>query len=179
MIEELRELFAYNRWANERVLDAAAKLDESAFGRPLGSSFGSVRDTLAHVLAADWAWLERWRGRSPATPPAWDASTLAAIRSRWAELEREREAFVAGLTDADLERELAYRTLSGAAVRNTFSEMLRHVVNHSSYHRGQVVGMLRQLGAEGVNTDLIAYYRLRRAGELPAPSAPGDQVPAR
>ncbi len=161
-MQDIRELYAYNRWANHRTLDAVVPLDEEAFTRDLGSSFASVRDTLAHVLAAEWVWLRRWRGSSPTgTPEDWDLSTLEAIRGRWAEVEREREEFLSGLTDEDLHRAMAYRNTAGEAFENTMGQMLRHVVNHSSYHRGQVVTMLRQLGAEPAGTDLIQFYRER------------------
>lgn len=162
MIDEIRELYAYNRWANRRLLDAASRLSPEAFTRDLGSSFPSVRDTLAHIVAAEWVWLERWRGRSPTGPPeAWDLSTPDAIRGAWEEVERDRQAFLAGLDDAAPKREIAYRTTSGQPFEQPLGQMLRHVVNHSSYHRGQVVTMLRQLGAEPPPTDLILFYRER------------------
>jgi uncharacterized damage-inducible protein DinB len=169
MIEEMRELYAYTRWANARVLDAVARLDHDAFTRSLGSSFPSVRETLVHTLGADWIWLERWRGHSPSGHPAsWDQSTFPALRAAWAQVEDERDAFLAGLTDADLEREISYRNTAGQPFSSSFARMLRHVVNHSTYHRGQVVGMLRQLGAEGVGTDLILWYREQAPRGAPA-----------
>ena len=160
MIEEVRELYAYNRWANDRILEAVAMLDAEAFGRDLGSSFPSVRDTLVHVLGAEWVWLSRWQGTSPTgLPGGWKLTTLAEVRSRWAEVTRDQLAFVAGLKEADLTVAVSYRNTRGESFTNTMGQMLRHVVNHSSYHRGQVVTMLRQLGAEAVSTDLIKFYR--------------------
>ncbi len=167
MIDDVRELFAYTAWATSRILEAVSKLDEAAFTRDLGSSFPSVRDTLVHLLSADWIWLARWQGVSPTEVPNWNLSSLEAIRTQWAEIERERTAFVAGLTETDLGRPLAYHNMKGEPFVNTLGETLRHVVNHSSYHRGQVVTMLRQLGAEGVNTDLIGFYRLRTERAVP------------
>ena len=160
MIDELRELFAYNRWANHRILDAAAKLSAEALDRDLGSSFPSVRATLAHILGSEWLWLCRWKGTSPTgVPDTWDLSTLDGIRARWAEVEREQQEFIDALGEEDLRRAVSYRNLKGEPFTNTMAQMLRHVVNHSTYHRGQVITMLRQLGAETVSTDLIAYYR--------------------
>src|SRR5690606_38104896 len=84
MIDELRDLFAYKRWASHRIVGAAAKLGDEALDRDLGSSFPSVRATLAHVLSAEWVWLSRWKGTSPTgLPGSWDLSTLDAIRARW------------------------------------------------------------------------------------------------
>lgn len=159
-----RDLFAYNRWANARILDAAAALDDEALARDLGSSFPSVLATLAHLLAADWVWLRRWKGESPSAVPAdWDRSSLAAIRAAWDDVEAERTAFLDGLDDAALTAELSYRDIAGRPWTSRMDDMLRHVVNHSTYHRGQVVTMIRQLGAVPPVTDLVAYYRERDA----------------
>ena len=162
--DEIRELFEYNRWANARILDAAAALDDDALTRDLGSSFPSVLATLVHVMSADWIWLRRWAGESPAGAPAeWDASSLPAVRARWDAIQAERDALVAALDDAALDRELTYRKVDGSEHTNRMAEMLRHVVNHSTYHRGQVVTMLRQLGATPPSTDLIVFHRQRAA----------------
>ncbi len=169
MIEEIRELYAYTTWANDRVLDAVAELDAAAFTKDLGSSFPSVRETLVHLLAVDWVWLARWQGESPTgMPDSWDLSSFAAIRAKWTEVQRARTAFVAALSDADLERPVAYRTRKGEAHVNPYGEMLRHVVNHTTHHRGQLVTMLRQLGRSAPDTDLIVFYWQRAAGEVPA-----------
>ena len=162
MIDEIRELFAYTRWANRQILDAVAALDEEAYMRDLGCSFGSIHGTLAHIVGADWAWLQRWKGTSPRElPDDMDLSTLDAVRRTWDDIERERETFLAGLGDADLERTFDYRNMKGEPFRNTLGETLRHVVNHATYHRGQVVTMLRQVGASPPSTDMIRYYRER------------------
>jgi uncharacterized damage-inducible protein DinB len=159
-LQEIRQLFDFNRWANERILDVVAGLSEEQFGRDMGSSFPSVRDTLVHVMSADWIWLERWHGVSPERgPEGWVGSDFAALRERWAEVERRRGAYLAGLTEASLDEVIRYRNLAGVAASSAVWEMLRHVVNHATYHRGQVTTMLRQLGATPPSTDLIAFYR--------------------
>lgn len=174
MLPEIRELYAYDRWANRRLLHAVAALSPEAFARDLGSSFPSVRDTVAHVLAAEWVWLRRWKGTSPTgTPEDWDLSTLEAIRTRWREVESEQEAFVSDLEDEDLRRVVSYRNTRGEPFESTLAQMLRHVVNHSTYHRGQVVTMLRQLGAEPPSTDLIQFYREDAPGRGPPPERGG------
>lgn len=166
MVEEIRQLYAYNRWANRRILGAAARLGPKELGRDLGNSFPSIRDTLAHVLGAEWIWLSRWQGVSPSGPPAsWDLSTIEALRARWTEVEREQEAFIVALTDDALGRMITYRNLKGDTFTGPLWQMLRHVVNHSTYHRAQVVTMLRQLGAEAVGTDLIQFYREEEAAD--------------
>lgn len=158
-MQAIRELYAYNRWANGRILGVAAELEPAAFTKDMGSSFPSVRDTLVHILAAEWVWLARWQGTSPTGLPSWDLPTCDAVRERWTAVERERQEFISGLADADLNRVVPYRDTGGNEWASELGQMLRHVVNHSSYHRGQVVTMLRQLGAEAVATDLIRFYR--------------------
>jgi uncharacterized damage-inducible protein DinB len=163
--DEIRELFAYNGWANQRLLEAASGLSADEVTRDLGSSFPSVLATFAHLLSADWIWLRRWGGDSPAGfPDSWDVSSLAAVRSLWAGVEAERSALLATLDDAALDREVDYRNTAGRPYTSRMGEMLRHVVNHSTYHRGQVVTMLRQLGATPPATDLIVFHRERAAG---------------
>ena len=164
---ELQELYAFNRWANEEILAAAAGLSSEQLSRDLGSSFPSVLATLAHVAQSDWVWLQRWGGVSPTAPPAWDVSTLPALLGHWVTVQDQREAFLASLDDAALDRPIAYRNLAGVASTNPLWQLLRHVVNHSTYHRGQVTTMLRQLGTATVSTDLVRWYRLQQP-ELPA-----------
>jgi uncharacterized damage-inducible protein DinB len=159
--EQIRPLFAYDSWANERSLNACAALTPEQFTRDLGSSFRSIRDTLAHISGAQWIWVERLNGRSPSALPAPDACPdLAAVRARWSEVAGELLAFVNGASAADLERVVEYRTSHGD-YRTPVWQILQHLANHGTYHRGQVTTMLRQLGAKPVSTDLIAFYRER------------------
>jgi len=161
---EMRDLFAFNAWANHRVLAAVETLTTDQFTKPLGSSFSSVRDTLAHICGVEWVWLERMEGRSPsAIPAATEYPDVAALRSRWAQTEKHWLEYVSRLDQAELDEAVDYTTLSFGASRDVRWQMMQHVVNHGTYHRGQVIAMLRQLGAKGASTDLIAFYRERKA----------------
>jgi uncharacterized damage-inducible protein DinB len=161
VIGEIRELYDFNRWANQRMLGAVFALSEEQFTRELNSSFSSVRDTLVHMVGADWVWLSRWLGTSPAgMPDDWKLATLADIRTRWDQIERARSEFLDGLASADLNRVVAYRTFKGEPFSNPLWQLLRHVVNHATYHRGQVTTLLRQLGMPAPATDLVLFYRL-------------------
>ena len=157
--EDVRQLYDYNAWANARVLDAAAALTPEQFTRDMASSFPSVRDTLAHIMAAEHVWLARWRGESPKRLlDAAEFPTLDDVRARWAGVERELSEFVRGVTDDSLGRVIAYTNTRGEEWRYALGAMMQHVVTHSAYHRGQVTTMLRQLGARGVLTDFLAYH---------------------
>ena len=158
--EEMRTLYEFNAWANHRSLEVAAKLTNEQFTKPMGSSFGSVRDTLAHICGAEWIWLERFEGRSPASfPNASDYVDVAILRAKWAEQEGRLLAFVAALKQEDLNRVLEYKTMKFGVYSNPLWQAMQHVVNHGTLHRGQVMAMIRQLGAKPPATDLIFYYR--------------------
>ena len=160
--EDVRQLYDYNAWSNRRAMEAAAALTPEQFTKPLGSSFTSVRDTLAHIYGAEWLWLERFQGRSPASlPDVKEFTNLASLRERWLEHEAQLLGFVRRLTQADLDRVMEYKTLKFGVYRNPLWQSMQHLVNHGTYHRGQVTTLLRQLGAQPILTDLMHFYRER------------------
>ena len=156
LLVTLRELFAYNYWARDRQLEACAALSPEQFERPLGNSFSSMRDTLAHLVGAEWVWLERLHGRSPEALPAIEEfRNLKAIAERWRAVEQGVREHIAGLHDEDLSGDVCYTNFSGEAWRYPLWLMLLHLVNHQTYHRGQVTMLLRQLGARPTPVDLL------------------------
>jgi uncharacterized damage-inducible protein DinB len=160
--EEICLLYDYNAWANHRALEAASALPVDLVTKPMGSSFPSVRDTLAHIWGAEWIWLERFQGRSPASlPDTTQFPDVASLRERWAEQETRLLNFVRGLTQEDLDRTLEYKTLKFGVYRNPLWQSMQHLVNHNTYHRGQVTTLLRQLSAQPILTDLMHFYRER------------------
>ena len=163
---ELRLLVGYHYWARDRLLDAVEPLSPGDFTRDLQSSFRSVRDTLVHLCQTEWIWLARWHGDSPTVRPYPPESIpdVPAVRRLWGAQEQRVRAFVDGLADGDVDRVIEYRLMNGMPARSTFWQMLQHLVNHGSYHRGQVTTMLRQLGAAPAQSmDLVAFYRERGA----------------
>ena len=155
----IRELYRYNKWANQHTLAAAGRLDPEKFTRPMGNSFSSVRDTLAHIIGAEWIWLERWLGRAPtALLSASDFPTAESLQLRWKSLEQDYQRFIDALTPGRLSENLAYLNRSGERWEYPLWQQMVHVVNHSTYHRGQVTTLLRQLGAEPAVTDFLNYY---------------------
>ena len=160
--EDIKLLYEFNSWANHRSMSAAEKLTNEQFVKPLGSSFSSVRDTLAHIYGAETIWLERFQGRSPSSlPDVKQFANLASLRETWMQQESRLLTFIGGLTQADLDREMEYKTLKFGVYRNPLWQSMQHVVNHGTYHRGQVTTMLRQLDAEPILTDLMHFYRER------------------
>ena len=161
-MRDFLELFDYNAWANRAIFDAVARLPEEQYFRDLKSSFGGVHGTLCHIVWAEQLWLHRWLGRpNPAVPQGKDLKSLADVRARWEAVEGERGGFVASLREGDLDGTRLVKPSSGGEYVHSLRQMFRHFINHSSYHRGQIVVFLRQLGGVAPNTDLIRFYRQR------------------
>ena len=158
--DEIRDLYLFNHWANARVRGAVATLSEDECSSDLKSSYPSVRDTMLHIMASEWVWLMRWQGTSPTGAPlSWQDYTREQIAAQWAEVEAGQLDFIERHPDPALEQLLSYTTFRGEPFTQPLWQLLRHVVNHSSYHRGQITTMLRQLGHSAVATDLVVYYR--------------------
>ncbi len=159
---EMQLLFTYNDWVNKRALQAASALTTEQFTKPLGNSFSSVRDTLAHMYGAETIWLQRFKGESPsAFPDLSQITDIASLEAKWTPGAADLLNFVNGLTQADLDRVMEYKTMKFGVYSNPLWQSLQHVVNHGTYHRGQITTMLRQLGAQPILTDLMHFYRER------------------
>ena len=162
MLETIRLLYDYTRWADARMLEAVSKLAPEPWTKDLGSSLKSVRDTVVHIASAQWIWLSRWKGETPKGMwTAADYPTLASVRDCWDPVREELAAFAAAQSDASLKAPLAYKNLKGDPMSYPLGHLMLHAVNHSTYHRGQVTTLLRQLGAQPVSTDLVVYYAER------------------
>jgi len=156
-------LYAYNRWANARLVAAAATLSPELLNRDLAVSYRSIFGTLQHILWAEWRWLGRWQMRAPAGRDPLECRDLAALRARWTDIEREQLEFLQRLTAADLERPISYDNPPGTRWTYELRHMLQHLVNHSTYHRGQVAAMLRLLDTAPPATDFLVYLDERVA----------------
>jgi len=158
-LERFRALYKYNRWANGRILEVTTNLTAEQFTKNLGSSYPSIHDPLVHILSAEWVWLKRWKGVSPKEmlEPK-DFPTIAQVKDRWSEVERERGEFINLLTEDSLDKVIGYMNTKGGSWKYPLWQMLQHLVNHSTHHRGQVVTMLRQLRISPPATDFLVYY---------------------
>jgi uncharacterized damage-inducible protein DinB len=169
--EDIQLLYEYDRWANNKMLDAVSTLSAEEFTRDLGGSFGSVRDTLVHIVASERGWLTYWKAASPNAAfltELWtqvDAlfhpngfSDLAAVKLKWAEVEREQVEFVNRVTD-----ELLREMFPVCEKQISLAHLMQHLANHSTYHRGQVSLMMRQLAATPLATDFTLFLMEGRA----------------
>jgi uncharacterized damage-inducible protein DinB len=151
-------LYAYMRWACGKVLDSVEPLTPEEFTRAAGGSFGSVQATLAHLWGADWVWLERWHGRSPAAlPDPKKVPALAILREEWGAVQNGQREFVESISAEGMGAAFTYQGFDAKTYHRTIGDALLHVANHSTYHRGQVATLLRQLGKTPVATDFFRY----------------------
>lgn len=160
---DLRTLIDYSYWARDRIFEAAGALTPEQYNRAMGSSFPSIRETLVHVYSAEWVWHERWRGVSPTAPlSAGRWPDVPSLATSWRELEFKIRAIIESVTDEGVDQVFEYRLLSGQPGKSPFAPMVQHVVNHGTYHRGQITTMLRQMGlTPPKSTDLITFVRER------------------
>ncbi|WP_157215831.1 DinB family protein [Flavisphingomonas formosensis] len=163
MIKPLFEQFAgYNRWANARIYEAALALPEEALRRPVGVFFGSLFGTLSHLLTADRIWLSRLTGEGEA-PKRVDAvlcADMADLTQARIAADARLIAYVAARDEADFEDILAYRTTRGDPHEQRVADILLHVFNHQTHHRGQAHGCCSILtGREPPPLDLLLFQR--------------------
>ncbi|HEU5236499.1 MAG TPA: DinB family protein [Pyrinomonadaceae bacterium] len=164
-LSDVRNLFDYTEWANALAMDAAAKLPNEDLRRDVNISHRSIFGTLLHMAGAEWIWFERWNGHSPAKAEAWSMWTtescadLATLNQRWQDLVDRRARYVTELDEQRLAAELPFKLLSGDPSSMRLVDQMQHVANHATMHRGQIVGMIRQLGIDPPSTDLLFYLR--------------------
>ncbi|HEX3131235.1 MAG TPA: DinB family protein [Thermoanaerobaculia bacterium] len=158
------DLLLYTLWADRQILQAVRQVGTEDLTRDAGISFGSMLGTLAHILGAERMWLSRFAGAGlDRVPSIEDFPTLPAWIVGWEETAAGLEAFLASLSDEQLVAPVTWTNTRGATFTRPLWQPVLQLINHSTYHRGQVVSLLRQMGYAAPTTDLI-YYFLERAG---------------
>jgi uncharacterized damage-inducible protein DinB len=146
---QLHSLAHYNRWANQRLLEATAALTPEDRERDLHASFVSLQGTLIHILWGERGWLSFWRtGNFVPRPAPNDYPDFVDLQRVWTTHDGAYLSYLCDLTQSELD---APRTLD--ATTYTLGELIQHALNHSTYHRGQVALLLRQLGHTPPFTD--------------------------
>jgi uncharacterized damage-inducible protein DinB len=154
--DEARTLIQYSGWASKKVLEAVQKLPPEDRDRENGVSHTSIGGTASHIFLADRIWYQRTMASTD--PVVWDA-TFAQTEIEWPALQAKWEAWAQALTDADTDRVIEYKLLNGNPGASQVKQIVTHLVNHATLHRGQIVGMIRQLGIQPPATDILWYYR--------------------
>ncbi|HYM13857.1 MAG TPA: DinB family protein [Bryobacterales bacterium] len=164
---DLRHHVRYNSWATQRVLESVRALTSEQYSRGLGNSYGGVEGTLIHIYQADQIWFARLEGRPTGSLAAFQPPAgRDAFERDWLALLGRMIAWAEGLSDTDWDRVVAYRNTKGEALETPARWIILHLINHNSYHRGQITTLLRQLGHTPVGTDLLYYYRDLAAGRM-------------
>ncbi len=158
-LSELKLLHAYNSWATNQFFDALAELPNDKFMQDMKSSHGGIHGTLTHTIGAEKVWLERFLGDPQPFLTQEPPKSLQELKVIWEKVGYDTAKWLSGMTDKKLQETFTMKTLKGDTFVQIFWQAFQHVVNHSSYHRGQIVTMLRQLDVKPPTTDLIRFYR--------------------
>ena len=159
-------LYEYSLWADGLMLEAAAALTHEQLFHEHGHSWGSVHGVLVHMMSAEWIWLRRWQGESPkAVLKPEDFPVLSALRAHWNGLKAELHDFVAGQTEESLERFVTYTNTKGKVFTLPLWQLMAHLANHGTHHRGELAAMFALLGASHPEDELYRYY-LSKSGQM-------------
>ena len=160
--EVLRSHIGYTAWASGLLVQAAGGLTQDELTRDFGTADKSVLGTLVHVFGADRLWLARLKGDSANKYLTEADYHLSVLQNDWPALYRRWTEWADGLTDETAGAEVSYSDMRGNPWRQPLGQLVLHVVNHGTHHRGQVSGFLRTMGYAPPKLDLVVYYRDRR-----------------
>jgi uncharacterized damage-inducible protein DinB len=158
--EEILTLYEYNTWANNRILDTAAKIDQEQFLATASFSHGGIRGTLVHTLFAEWIWRSRWEGHSPTEwMKSEDFPTFEALLEHWEIETKNLMTFVKSVNETSLYDKVHYRTTGGRSLNNILWHLMVHLVNHGTQHRSETAAMLTDFGHSPGDIDMLVYLR--------------------
>ncbi len=163
---DLLILYNYNYWANDLILNSAAKVSQEQYTAPFPNlSYSSLRGTLIHTLRAEIIWRMRCaNGVSPSGQAVeTDLQTVADLQAFWKAEEKTMRAFLAGLSDDQLQGRVSYTSTKGVPYENVLWQILVHVVNHGTQTRSEAAIALTAYGQSPGDLDLILFLR-RQAG---------------
>ena len=161
----LGQLYDYTYWANRRYFAVAEGLTDEQLHRIQGHSWGDIHAVLLHMLSSEWVWLQRWNGISPKAH--WstdDFPTLSSVRQRWDEHEAEMRRFIEAQTEESLQSVITYSSFSGETFRVPLWQMMVHVPNHETHHRGELAAMFALMNVPHPEEEVIQYF-LDKSGQ--------------
>ena len=158
-----KQYAAYNRWANQLLLETISQLDEAQRHQEIISSFSGIFKTLLHLLDAESLWWQRLNSPGKIERPSDHFfGNFEALQKKLLLQSGLWYDWIANASDGQLQHVFAYRNMKGEPFEQPLNEVLLHLFNHGSYHRGQLVTMLRQLGVEKIPaTDFVVWSRLK------------------
>jgi len=155
----LRTHIDYTAWASRRLVEAASSLSPEELNLDFKTADRSILETLVHTFAADRIWLYRLAGGENPGFISDSDRRLEVLQNDWPALHDRWKAWARGLTDEQISAPLAYRDMKGNPWEQALWQLVLHVVNHGTHHRGQVSGFLRALGYAPPQLDLVLYFR--------------------
>ena len=161
-LQEILTLFQFDEWATERTLESVSNLSDGKYHDDLKSSHGGIHGTLLHIYSADMIWFQRWKGTPSSTSVVQEIPNLDSLKTHWKEYRISLNNYLRSLTEEILTAPLSYADSKGNKHAEPLYQQMQQVINHASYHRGQIVTMLRQLGGKPQATDIILFYRTRQ-----------------
>ena len=164
----IRLYTSYNVWANKQLGDVAIGLEDFDFEAELNSSFKSIKKTFLHIWDAEYIWLSRIQELQPKNIPSkFFNGTKEGLIKQMGDTSAAFDEMAACQNILSLERMIEYKLLNGDAGRSKIYESIMHCMNHSTYHRGQLVTLFRQAGVKTIPaTDLIQFARLEQKDKL-------------
>ena len=161
--DTLRNHLEYTTWASKRLLDAVAGLSPEQLTRDFQTADRSIVGTLAHIYAGDRVWLARVTNASPSQFISDADRDLSVLARDWPALLDRWRQWATPLTDQSILAPVSYKDLKGNPYSQPVWQIVLHVVNHGTHHRGQVSGFLRTMGQAPPPLDLMAFYRAQAA----------------
>lgn len=162
-VNALQDLLAYSAWSSRRLVEAAAQLPFEQLTRDFGTADKSVLGTLVHIFAADRIWFARVAGIVPTTFISDADYHLPVLQNEWPQVHQKWQGWAAGLTDEAAVGDLSYADMRGNRWQQPIWQVVLHVVNHGTHHRGQAAGFLRSMGQAPPPIDMTVFYRARAA----------------
>ena len=155
----LETLYDYNFWANHRYFTVAEGLTDEQLRLDQGHSWGNVQAVLIHMLSSEWVWLQRWHGVSPKghLDPG-ELPTLASVKERWGKQEAELRAYLGSQTEESLQTVITYTNFRGETFHVPLWQMLGHLANHETHHRGELAAMFALMDVPHPEDELIQYF---------------------
>ncbi len=155
----IKQAYDYTYWANQRYFAVAEGLLAEQLHQMQGHGWGDVHGTLVHMMSSEWVWLQRWHGTSPnGHLDKADFPSLASLKKRWSEVETEMRAFIEGQDEEGLQSEITYSNFKGETFHVPLWQMLAHIVNHETHHRGELAAMYALMGVTHPEEEMIQYF---------------------
>ena len=157
---DIIKLVEYNIWANRQIGKQIESLFFELFDKQVGGSFGSIKATIIHLLESDWLWLKRFNGVPLADVPAWNLNQASDVYREWQHVQDDMLSLLQKLA-TDNNKQINFITRKGIHYVLPLEDLIMHVTNHGTYHRGQLTHMMRVVGGQPVSTDYFIFLTMK------------------